>query len=69
MNNIVKTSDFRPIIFCRDCEECYYASNRVPDERCWVCSKHGIDVRPDFYCADGERRDEDEKTDFMRGGN
>lgn len=44
------------IVRCKECAQCYYADNRAPDERCWACGKHGIDVSPDWFCADGERK-------------
>ena len=45
----------RELVRCKDCREIYYASNRAPSERAWVCGLHGIDVKPEWYCADGER--------------
>ena len=48
------------LIRCRDCKERYYASNRVQSERSYVCGKHGMEVTPDWYCADGERREDDD---------
>ena len=56
---IVYTSEMVPVVRCGNCEHSYFASNRVPDEQCWACGKHGIDVTPDWFCADGERRDDD----------
>lgn len=50
------TIDAVPVIRCKDCEHCYFASNRVPDEQSHACEKHGIDVTPDWFCADGERK-------------
>ena len=44
------------IVRCKDCREIYYASNRAPHEQTWVCGRHGMDVTPEWYCADGERR-------------
>ena len=44
------------VVRCKDCVECYFASNRVPDEQSYACEKHGIDVTPDWFCADGERK-------------
>ena len=44
------------VVRCKDCKEYYFASNRVPHEQSWACGKHGIDVTPDWYCADGEGR-------------
>jgi hypothetical protein len=53
-----KKVDMVEVVRCKDCEHCYFASNRVPDERSYACEKHGIDVTQDWYCADGERRTE-----------
>lgn len=47
--------DVLPLVLCKDCEHCYFASNRVPMEQSYACEKHGIDVTPDWFCADGER--------------
>ena len=48
------------IVRCRDCKHCYFADNRIPSEQGYVCGRNGIDVTPDWYCADGERKEEDE---------
>lgn len=45
------------IVRCKDCKECYFASNRIPSEQTFACGKHGIDVTPDWFCADGERKE------------
>ena len=55
-----KTFEIQELIRCKDCEHCYFASNRVPDERSYACGKHGIDIVPDWFCADGKRRDDDD---------
>ena len=55
--------DAEPVVHCRDCEHCYFASNRAPDEQCYVCGRLGLDVIPDWYCACGERRVDDGKAD------
>ena len=44
------------VVRCKDCEHCYFASNRIPSEQNYACGKHGFDVVPDWYCADGERK-------------
>ena len=44
------------LIRCRDCQHCYFASNRIPDEQSHACGKHGIDVTPDWFCADGKQK-------------
>ena len=49
------TIDAAPVVRCKDCKECYFASNRVPTEQCYACGKHGTDVSPEWFCADGER--------------
>jgi hypothetical protein len=53
--DISPTVDAILVVRCKDCEHCYFASNRVPDEQSYVCGKHGIDVTSDWFCADGER--------------
>ena len=42
------------VVRCKDCEHCYFASNRIPSEQNYACGKHGFDVVQDWYCADGE---------------
>ena len=49
--------DAAPIVRCKDCKHIYYASNRTPDEQCWVCSLIGLDVIEEWFCASGERED------------
>jgi len=44
----------KELVRCKDCEHCYFASNRIPSEQNYACGKHGFDVAPDWYCADGE---------------
>lgn len=51
------TIDAVPVVRCKDCKHCEYASNRIPTEQAWVCYKLGIDVEQDWFCADGERKD------------
>lgn len=43
------------LVYCKDCKECYFASNRIQSEQTFACGKHGIDVTQDWFCADGER--------------
>ena len=45
------------VVRCKDCNECYFASNRIPSEQTLVCGKHGIDISPDWFYADGERKE------------
>ena len=44
------------VVRCKDCVECYFASNRIQSEQAFACGKHGIDVTPDWFCADGVKR-------------
>lgn len=53
----IEVGDRKELVRCKYCEHCYFASNRVPDERSYACGKHGIDVTPDWFCADGERKE------------
>lgn len=53
------TIDAVPVVRCKDCKHCEYASNRIPTEQAWVCYKLGIDVVQDWFCADGERKDDE----------
>ena len=49
---------WKPLVRCKDCEHCYFASKRIPSEQNYACGKHGFDVAPDWFCADGVRKDE-----------
>ena len=56
------TVDAVPVVRCRECR--YWRQKVSPTEH-WVCDHHSFNERkmytmPDFYCADGERREEDE---------
>jgi hypothetical protein len=46
------------VVRCKDCKHWYFADNRIPSEQENVCGRNGIIVTPDWYCADGERKDE-----------
>lgn len=52
--------DMRPLVLCKDCKYWYFADNRIPCERENVCGRNGIVVTPEWFCADGERRDDDD---------
>ena len=45
------------LVRCKDCKECYFASNRIQSEQTFACGKYGIDVTPDWFCADGGRQE------------
>ena len=50
--------DAVPVVRCKDCEYSY-------DEISYLCCSHGVcvdcEVPPNFYCAYGKRRAENEK--------
>lgn len=47
----------RELVMCKNCKHSYFASNRAPEEQCLVCGLNCIDITPDWFCADGERRE------------
>lgn len=51
-------ADVAPVVRCKDCEYSY-------DEISYLCCSHGVcvdcEVPPNFYCAYGKRRAENEK--------
>lgn len=53
MTNVEYTSDYVPVVRCRDCK---YAQTDVMYHDIWC---DGIIRKPNWFCADGERRDED----------
>ena len=54
----MQTADAVPVVRCKDCEYSY-------DEISYLCCSHGVcvdcEVPPNFYCAYGKRRAENEK--------
>ena len=55
MDALALLKEWEAVVRCKDCKECYFASNRIQSEQTFACGKHGIDVTPDWFCADGER--------------
>lgn len=49
--------DMDELIRCKDCKHMYFADNRIPSEQVNVCGRNGTVVPPDWFCADGERRE------------
>lgn len=49
--------DAVPVVRCKDCEYSY-------DEISYLCCSHGVcvdcEVPPNFYCAEGKRKENDE---------
>lgn len=50
-------ADVAPVVRCKDCEYSY-------DELSYLCCSHGVcvdcEVPPNFYCAEGKRKEPDE---------
>ena len=50
-------TDMAPVVRCKDCEYSY-------DEISYLCCSHGVcadcEVPPNFYCAEGKRKENDE---------
>lgn len=54
---IIPAADVAPVVHCKDCEYSY-------DEIRYLCCSHGVctdcEVPPNFYCAEGKRKENDE---------
>lgn len=52
----VPTADVAPVVRCKDCKYSY-------DEISYLCCSHGVcvdcEVPPNFYCAEGKRKEPD----------
>ena len=50
-------ADVAPVVRCKDCEY-------IDDEISYLCCTHGVcddcEVPPNFYCAEGKRKDGDD---------
>lgn len=53
----VPAVDAVEVVRCSNCRFAFFADNRAPEQQCWVCGKHGWDVYPDWFCADGQRKE------------
>ena len=55
--NAIPTVDAEVVVRCKDCEYSY-------DELSYLCCSHGVcvdcEVPPNFYCAEGKRKEPDE---------
>lgn len=56
--SVMPTVEAEPVIHCKDCQHYYYADNRIPSQRAWVCGITGVATTDDSYCADADRREE-----------
>ena len=53
----VPSADAVEVVRCKDCKYYYYADNRIPSERGWVCANDGCYASQNDYCSWGERND------------
>lgn len=57
MVSTAPVADVAPVVRCKDCEYSY-------DEISYLCCSHGVcvncEVPPNFYCAAGKRKENDE---------
>ena len=51
------STDAVEVVRCKDCKYYYYADNRIPSERGWVCANDGCYASQNDYCSWGERND------------
>ena len=67
MGDVIRTSDMVPVVWCRVCryyvvyqmKSDYTADRRYKPSVC-IRGMYAVPRRPDWYCADGERRDGDD---------
>lgn len=53
------TIDAVEVVRCKDCKHAYYADNRVPHERTWVCERFmNEEINANDFCSFGERSEE-----------
>lgn len=53
------TIDAVEVVRCKDCRHAYYADNRVPHERTWVCERFtNEEINANDFCSFGERSEE-----------
>ena len=46
------------LVRCKDCRHAYYADNRVPHDRTWVCERFmNEEINANDFCSWGERRE------------
>lgn len=66
--------DAVPVVRCKDCKHCFDEDRETPydGESWWYCGRwdketcaYGTDPYR-FYCADGERREDEENSDTKR---
>ena len=49
-------TDTVEVVRCKDCKHAYYADNRVPHERTWVCDRFMNEgINDNDFCSFGER--------------
>ena len=46
------------LVRCKDCRHAYYADNRVPHDRTWVCERFmNEEINANDFCSWGEKRE------------
>lgn len=56
---MAKQTDTAEVVRCKDCKHRYYADNRVPHERTWVCERFANEeITDNDFCSFGERNEE-----------
>ena len=58
---MIQTSDYAPVVRCKDCR--WWDKEQSADGFNGFCVNTGMCSAPDWFCADGERRDSNEKGD------
>ena len=54
-NYLIENAD---LVTCKDCRHAYYADNRVPHEKTWVCERFmNEEITSNDFCSWAERRD------------
>lgn len=62
------SADVVEVVRCKDCKHYYFADNRIPQEQRYVCDLDGDRWKPDNFCSYGERREDWYCADAERRG-
>lgn len=52
------TKNIRIVVMCDSCKHCkrYRKGHGQKIKRMYMCQKYGVEVKPDFWCKDGEEK-------------
>lgn len=54
---VVYGEEYKPVVLCKDCRHAYYADNRIPHEKTWVCDRFmNEEITSNDFCSWGERK-------------